>query len=166
MATPPKRLRRTMTRSRLLIYSLILAVAVVLVSCNRKNVYVKYQHVPTSGWDKNDTLTYDVSPLKAGRYREEVGVRIARSYPFMSLSLVVKQTILPSGYVHSDTLVCKLVDESGKFRGQGVSYYQQTFHLNTIRLHEGDSLHINIKHNMKREVMLGVSDIGFRIDKE
>ena len=51
-------------------------------------------------------------------------------------------------------------------RGQGVSYYQQTFHLNTIRLHEGDSLHINIKHNMKREVMLGVSDIGFRIDEE
>ena len=81
-------------------------------------------------------------------------------------ALVVKQTILPSGYVHSDTLVCKLVDESGKFRGQGVSYYQQTFHLNTIRLHEGDSLHINIKHNMKREVMLGVSDIGFRIDEE
>ena len=99
--------------------------------------------MPVSGWDKNDTLTYDVSPLKAGRYRE-----------------------VPSGYTHYDTLNCKLVDENGKYRGQGISFYQQTFHLNTIRLHDGDSLHINIKHNMKREVMNGVSDIGFRIDKE
>ena len=163
---PPNRLVRRMKASSLLISSLVLAVAAGVVSCNRKNVYVRYQHVSMSGWDKNDTLTYDVSPLKAGRYREEVGVRIDRSYPFMSLSLVVKQTILPSGYVHRDTITCKLVDENGKFRGQGVSYYQQTFHLNTVSLHEGDSLHINIKHNMKREVMLGVSDIGFRIDRE
>ncbi len=151
---------------RLWIYALMLAVAGGFSSCNRKNVYVGYQHVSTSGWDKNDTLCYDVAPVKAGSYREEVGVRIDRSYPFMTLSLVVKQTVLPSGYVHHDTLNCKLVDENGKFLGQGVSYYQQTFHLNTIRLHEGDSLHINIKHNMKREVMQGVTDIGFRIDRE
>jgi len=155
-----------MRRNDFLIIFFVLAVAVCMTSCNRKNVYISYQHVPVSGWDKNDTLTYDVSPLKEGRYREVVGVRITRSYPFMSLSLVVKQTILPSGYVHCDTLNCKLVDENGKFMGQGVSFYQQTFHLNTIRLHEGDSLHINIKHNMKREVMHGVSDIGFRIDEE
>ena len=161
-----KRLVRIMRKNNLLITLFVIMVAVCMVSCNRKNVYIDYLHVPVTGWDKNDTLTYDVSPLKAGKYREVLGVRIDRSYPFMSLSLVVKQTILPSGYVHCDTLNCKLVDENGKFRGQGVSYYQQTFHLNTIRLHEGDSLHINIKHNMKREVMLGVSDIGFRIDKE
>ncbi len=161
-----KRLVRIMRRNDFLIIFFVLAVAVCIISCNRRNVYISYRHVPVSGWDKNDTLTYDVSPLKAGRYREVVGVRIDRSYPFMSLSLVVKQTILPSGYVHRDTLNCKLVDENGKFKGQGISFYQQTFHLNTIRLHEGDSLHINIKHNMKREVMNGVSDIGFRIDKE
>lgn len=155
-----------MRRNDFLIIFFVLAVAVCMTSCNRKNVYISYRHVPVSGWDKNDTLTYDVSPLKAGKYREVVGVRIDRSYPFMSLSLVVKQTILPSGYTHYDTLNCKLVDENGKYRGQGISFYQQTFHLNTIRLHDGDSLHINIKHNMKREVMNGVSDIGFRIDKE
>ena len=161
-----KRLQRRMRKSNRLFFVLILAVAGAMVSCNSKNVYVNYQHVSNGEWDKNDTLTYDVSPLEAGRYREEVGVRIDRSYPFTSLSLVVKQTILPSGYVHRDTITCKLVDKNGRFRGQGVSYYQQTFHLNTISLHDGDSLHINIKHNMKRELMRGVSDIGLRIDRE
>lgn len=145
---------------------MILAVAAGLTSCNRKNVYVEYRNVPMKGWDKSDTLTFDLRPQKAGMYREEVGVRIDRSYPFTSLSLVVKQTILPSGYVHNDTLVVKLVDNNGNYLGQGISYYQQTFHLNTIRLHEGDSLHVMIKHNMRRELMDGIANVGFRVDRE
>ena len=143
-----------------------LAVMVGLASCDRSNVYVKYHNVPSRGWDRNDTLTFDVSSLKAGFYREEVGIRIDRSYPFMGLSLVVRQTVLPSGYVHTDTLTCKLVDKDGNYRGQGISYYQQTFHLNTIRLHDGDSLHITLRHNMRREVMDGIANVGFRIDRQ
>lgn len=146
--------------------ALPLAFAVCLLACSRGNVYVCYHHVPSGGWDKNDTLTYDVPPLPSGRYREEVGLRIDRSYPFTSLSLVVKHIVLPSGYVHYDTLTCRLVDNNGKFRGQGVSLYQHTFHLNTLQLHDGDSLHVSIKHNMKREVMQGVSDVGIRLDRE
>ena len=166
MEIPRRRLRRRMKNRGLLIFSLIFAIAVVIVSCNRKNVYVNYRHVPMSGWDKTDTLVFAVSPLGAGSYREEIGVRVDRSYPFVSLSLVIEQAILPSGYVHRDTLNYKIVDEKGKFRGKGVSYFQQAFHLNTINLHDGDSLSITIKHNMKREMVMGVSDIGFSIDRE
>ena len=152
--------------SRWLYIGVLLTVAIGLASCNRKTIYYHYEHAPVAGWEKNDVLSFDVSPVSEGTYREELGLRIDKSYPFMGLCLVIKQTILPSGYVHSDTLNCSLIDPDGNNKGPGLSYYQYNFHVNTLRLQEGDSLHITVKHNMKREIMPGISDIGIRLDRQ
>ena len=152
--------------SRWLYLGLIFTVAIGLASCDRKTIYYHYEHAPVSGWEKNDVLSFCVSPVSEGTYREELGLRIDKSYPFMGLCLVIKQTILPSGYEHSDTLNCNLIDEDGNNKGPGLSYYQYNFHVNTLRLQEGDSLHITVKHNMKREIMPGISDIGIRLDRQ
>ena len=152
--------------SRWLYLGLIFTVAIGFTSCDRKTIYYHYEHAPVSGWEKNDVLSFYVSPVSEGTYREELGLRIDKSYPFMGLCLVIKQTILPSGYVHSDTLNCKLIDEDGNNKGPGLSYYQYNFHVNTLHLQEGDSLHITVKHNMKREIMPGISDIGIRLDRQ
>jgi len=155
-----------MRKSRLFGIVLVFAAVLGLGSCDRKTAYYHYEHTPLAGWEKSDVLTFDVAPLGAGSYKEEVGVRIDDSFPFMSLSLVVRQTYLPSGYVHSDTVVCNLIDKRGFVKGTGISYYQYLFHINTIRLKDEDSLHITVKHNMKREVMSGISDIGIRLERE
>lgn len=63
---------------------MVLTVATALVSCNRKTVYYHYEHTPIEGWEKNDTLTFNVSPMAvAGDYREHIGLRINGSYPFI-----------------------------------------------------------------------------------
>jgi gliding motility-associated lipoprotein GldH len=119
------------------------------------------------GWDKSDTLAFDIPAVKqAGAYKEDVGLRVVNTYPFQRLSLVIKQTIHPSGYVHSDTVTYTLFDRRGNTKGHGVSFYQYHFHFNTLQLREGDSLHICIKHNMKREIMPGIADVGIRVDRE
>ena len=41
--------------------------------------------------------------------------------------------------------------------------YQYRFHLPDISLNEGDSLCFRIHHNMRREEMPGVSDVGLRL---
>ena len=143
------------------------AVAVGITSCNRKTVYAHYEHTPMQGWDKSDTLAFDIPAVKqAGAYKEDIGLRVVNTYPFQGLSLVIKQTILPSGYVHSDTVNYTLFDRRGNTKGHGVSFYQFQFHFNTLQLREGDSLHICVKHNMKREIMPGISDVGIRVDRE
>ena len=152
--------------SRWLYLGVVLTVAMGLSSCDRKTVYYHFEHTTVAGWEKNDVLEFNISPVTAGTYREELGLRVDRNYPFMGLCLVIKQTILPSGYVHSDTLNCSLIDENGNNKGPGLSYYQYNFHVNTLRLQDGDSLHITVKHNMKREIMPGISDVGIRLDKQ
>ena len=144
----------------------MLAVAMGFVSCDRRTVYFKYRHASVAGWEKNDTLTFDVPPLAAGSYREDLGLRIDDSYPFKGVCFVVKQTFLPSGYVHSDTVNCSLISNDGQKKGAGIGYSQYLFHINTLRVHEGDSLHICIRHNMKREIMPGIVDVGIRLEKQ
>ena len=152
---------------RQVIITLMLTVACGITSCDRLPIYSHYEPTPTSGWEKNDTICFGIPPVKAtGYYKEELGLRISDAYPFQGLCLIVQQTVLPSGYRHNDTLNCKLIDKKGTVKGTGINHYQYTFHVNTIRLVEGDSLHILVKHNMKREIMPGVTDIGIRIDSD
>ena len=83
----------------------------------------------------------------------------------MGLTLIVEQQTWPTGYMRSDTLSCNLIDEDGTILGEGISFYQYNFPMNNITLTEGDSLHVSIRHNMKREILPGISDIGLTLRK-
>lgn len=149
-------------------FCIILAtVTTLMAACDSLPVYSHYEHTPNSGWEKNDVLNFEISPVKeAGYYYEELGLRISDNYPFQGLCLVVSQTVLPSGYHHNDTVNCSLIDKDGRMKGSGINHFQYSFHVNTIRLNEGDSLLIQVKHNMKREIMPGITDVGIKVKKE
>lgn len=158
--------KNRMKRNRAVNALMVLTVALTLLSCNRKTVYYRFSHTPVEGWERNDTLTFDVRPMaEAGDYRQEIGLRIDSHYPFMGLSLIVDQTVLPSGFTVSDTLNCNLIAADGTVKGRGLSIYQYKYHLKNIRLDSGDSLHICVRHDMVREVMPGIVDVGVRIDR-
>ena len=141
-------------------------VANVFASCTTDTVYDTYDHTPLSGWEKNDTLSFDVPKMKqAGVYSQSLGVRMTEIFPFTSVSLIVQQTVYPSGKVVTDTIKCPITDSRGNFLGDGVSAYQYSFPIREISLNKGDSLHICVRHNMKREILPGVSDIGVKIVK-
>lgn len=59
----------------------------------------------------------------------------------------------------------QLIDNNGVSKGQGISYYQYNFPINIYQMHQGDSIHVAIRHDMKREILPGVSDIGIKISK-
>lgn len=140
-------------------------------SCNETLVYDRYEHTPIAGWEKNDVLSFDIPPLKSpGTYEQELGLRVTGVYPFMGLTLIVDQCIFPQTKAQgaitiekSDTIQCDLINQDGTTKGQGISYYQYNFPINTYRFASGDSIHVTIKHDMKREILPGISDIGFKM---
>lgn len=146
----------------------ILLTVVLMASCNGRVVYDKYDHTPIAGWEKNDTLLFDVNTVKeSGVYSGRLGLRINSAFPFTSLVMIVRRTIIPRNIVIADTVNCKLMDENnGRPKGQGVGYYQYEFPLKDILLEQGDSMHIVIRHNMRREILPGISDVGIEIKKK
>lgn len=143
----------------------------VLSSCCQGTVFDEYVHTPIAGWEKNDTLSFDIPPLQeSGFYQESLGLRITGDYPFMGLTLIVEQNIYHNmrkmaAECKVDTLNCQLVDQNGASKGQGISYIQYNFPINLYEMHQGDSIHIAIRHDMKREILPGVSDVGVKISR-
>jgi gliding motility-associated lipoprotein GldH len=143
---------------------ILLTVALVTTSCNRKAVYSHYISTPIDGWNASDELTFTISPIPAdGTYEERIGLRINRAYPFQGLSLIVRQQVFPTGETLTDTLEASLIDHEGNIKGQGINYFQYTIPLRHIELHAEDSMSVSIRHYMRRETLPGIGDIGFTL---
>ncbi len=140
-------------------------VATAVASCSTGTVFDSYAHTPLSGWEKNDTLTFNIPPAASpGTYAESVGLRMTTSFPFTSISLIIEQHIVQQHKTLTDTIKCPITDERGNFLGNGISTYQYQFPLRELQLHKGDSIHMIIRHNMKLEILPGVSDIGMKLE--
>jgi gliding motility-associated lipoprotein GldH len=139
----------------------------LLTSCKQPTVYFHYEDTPESGWEKNDELFFDISKLNDNApYQEELALCINNKYPFKRLTLIIRQTIFPAGDTMTDTLDCNLVDERGNAIGQGISQYQYLFPLKNLLLHHGDSLHLSVRHDMKREILPGITSIGIKLKRK
>ena len=129
---------------RLTLYILlpVIAVAVAVSACGGGTVYSKFVSTPVDGLEKNDTVVFDVPPVALpGRYSMEMGHRMS-----------------------VDTLDCRLYDNDGNGLGRGVSIYQYGFALPDTDLQKGDSLHVRVRHVMKREILPGITDIGLSME--
>lgn len=141
-------------------------VVVSLYSCDAGVVYDKYVNTDIDGWDKSDTICFNVPSLKeTGVYHMELGLRTDNLFPFTGVSIVVERKAYP-GYRQSlDTLHCKLIDERGRVKGRGIGNYQYVFSIDETCFRRGDSLQICVRHIMRREVLPGISDVGLKITK-
>ena len=148
-------------------FILILLTVVSIVaasSCDNNKVYDTYYHTSINGWEKNDTLSFNIPKLKQdGMYSSILGLRTNRTYPFMGLTLIVEQTIYPERVIKTDTIDCNLTDQNGNTNGQGINYYQYEFHVSDMNLKAGDSIHVCVRHDMKREILPGISDVGIKL---
>ena len=145
---------------------LIALLSLVFVACDTPTVYHHFEPTPISGWERNDTLKFSVPALTStGGYREDVSMRLNSEYPFTGLTLIVDQTVFPGRRHVSDTLNCSVVDMEGNVKGRGIGFYEYDFPLTHLRLNAGDSLQINVRHNMKREILPGIADIGIKVTR-
>lgn len=151
-------------RSSLFMLAALAGMAFVMQACSGNVAYDTFNHTQLAGWDKADTLFFGVPPLReSGIYKPSVGLRINENFPFTSVTLVVDYIVEPEHRACSDTLWCRLIDNKGNTLGRGVSYYQFDFTGSELRLDKGDSLHVGIRHIMKRELLPGVADVGLRL---
>lgn len=147
--------------------SITVAVAMAFASCNRSTIYSQYLHTPISGWEKNDTLTFSIPRMQTDMVLKAIiGLRITDAYPFKTVCLIVDKAISPDNIIDSDTINCSLFDNDGMSKGRGVSCYQFNYHVSNMHLMKGDSVAIHIRHNMKREILPGISDVGITLEEK
>lgn len=141
----------------------------ISVACTEKNtVYHSYLSVPNEGWSKSDTLFFQITlndppPTHLDLFAE---VRNLNKYPYQNLYLFVSQNMQNRTIWKTDTLEIKLTDPKGKWKeNTWGSLHQSLSPIRTIVTPRPGKYTIKVVHGMKDLQLLGLNDVGIRIEK-
>lgn len=141
----------------------------LLAACNENTVYHSYQSLPDEGWEKSDTLSFQIPITDSipATLRIFAEVRNRTEYPYHDLHLFISQNLPDSTVWRTDTITVNLADSTGRWMGTGWgSIYQSETFMKSVRpLHPGNYT-IKVMHGMKDENLKGLNDIGIRVERK
>ena len=144
----------------------VLVMMLLFAGCDHTTVFHHYENISQDGWGRSDTLRFEIPPISTdGNYLATLELRTNSTYPYTNLSIIVESDLQPHSQHFSDTLRCSLTDQRGNITGKGISQYQYRFPLATRHLTQGQILTFSVYHNMRRETLPGIIDIGLHIQK-
>ncbi|WP_296143564.1 gliding motility lipoprotein GldH [uncultured Flavobacterium sp.] len=152
---------------------LILFLAILLVSCDKKRVFDQYKTVGDA-WQKDSiaSFTYNNQDTTQ-RYDLFLNLRSNNDYPFNNIFLIVSMEA-PGGMTKVDTLQYQMAEADGKLMGEGFSdvkesklFYKEKYKFSAI----GD-YKIGIQQAVRQsgkvageKELKGITEVGFRIEK-
>lgn len=143
------------------------------VACTDDSVaYIQFQTIPSEeGLYERDTLHFTVDSIPAdGAYTTYLCVRANTEYPYRNISFLVAQTVIKKGTANKTrqrhTVSSNVFSETNRHIWPGSAYYSTELPVTTANLHKGDSLVIDVRHNMRRETMPGITDLGIKVVKK
>ena len=147
-------------------WSMGLAAMLCLAACDDGVLYHRYQSVSQQGWERADTLCFDLPEAPDdGRYTLEIGLRCSNLFPYQGLWVVAETRLQPTGSLHRDTLYLAVTDEDGRPQGHGINLMQREQSFATLHLSQGQQATIRLRHIMRREVVPHITDVGIRVCK-
>ncbi|RIH65920.1 gliding motility lipoprotein GldH [Mariniphaga sediminis] len=136
-------------------------------SCDSGRVFDKYLEIPGAAWHKDSLVVFDV-PVEDTLQNHNLLIQIRNktSYPYSNLWLFVEIT-QPGGKVQRDTFEIVLADPAGRWLGKGfggVKTLQSVYRRNVYFPISGE-YKISLQQGMRDDVLKGIHDIGFRVEK-
>jgi gliding motility-associated lipoprotein GldH len=151
--------------------ALLILVAILFFSCDKKRVFDEYKSVGTA-WHKDSIVTFDLPKLDSTkRYNLFVTLRDNNNYPFNNLFLIVGIE-MPNGFTKVDTLEYQMANPDGSLMGDGFSDIKENklFYKEKVRFR--GKYKVNIKQAVRENgkvpgvtALEGITEVGFRIEK-
>lgn len=137
------------------------------ISCDNNTLFEKYKSIPEAEWHKDSLLTFTIpvnDTLRA--HNLLINVRNKMDYNFSNLWLFI-EIDGPDGAAVKDTFEITLAGPSGKWLGEGFGGLKtrQSMYLRDYNFPEPGEYTIKIRHGMRQDLLSGISDVGFRVEK-
>jgi gliding motility-associated lipoprotein GldH len=150
---------------QLLIFASLIA---LLFSCDRNRVFEAYKELPQTGWNKDSLVVFkiDVTDTLQNNILY-LNVRNDIKYKYSNLWLFVKID-QPGKTAIADTFEMILAAPTGKWLGEGFGGIKtrQVIYKSGIYFPVSGEYKINIQHGMRENVLQGITDIGFRVERK
>ncbi|HCY42792.1 MAG TPA: gliding motility lipoprotein GldH [Prolixibacteraceae bacterium] len=138
-----------------------------IVSCDRKRVFEAYKTLDNNGWNKDSVVIFDVALSDTIRnHNLYVNIRNKGTYPYSNLWLFLSVGS-PDGKMITDTVEFSLAEASGRWKGSGIGdlHDNQILYKSSVYFPHKGNYTFHIKQGMRDNVLPGIRDIGFRIEK-
>ena len=149
---------------------ILILVAILFFSCDKKRVFDEYKSVGTA-WHKDSIVTFNLPELDSTkRYNLFVTLRDNNDYPFNNLFLIVGIE-MPNGFTKVDTLEYEMANPDGSLMGDGFSDIKENklFYKENVRFR--GKYKVNIKQAVRENgkvpgvtALDGITEVGFRIE--
>ena len=147
----------------------VFAILTIIVStgCSSRNRVISYSYTPikNSEWKVQDNLVFDIDTLEeSGNYKFSVGIRANNNIQFQKIYVTIEQDFNNPAFYRKDTLEISLTDKMGGIKGRGLRLYNFMQSIKErIPLKAGQTGTVRISHVMRKAVLSGITDVGFRL---
>lgn len=163
----PKMTNRLKNRNLCLKGIILLFVASLLSACDKQTVYHSFQSLPTEGWLREDTLSFDVKVTDSlTYYKLSLEVRNRSNYPYQNLPLSICYTTADSIPSPTDTIQLILADKEGIWKGDGWGgLYQTAVPAGSVRIGKPGTYLFKMAYTLPDERLQGINDIGIKLKR-
>ncbi len=152
-----------------ILFKVILTIFVLTVffACDRNLIFEKYQPIPENGWHKDSLVIFNIPVTDTlQNHNLYINVRNDIEYKYSNLWLFIEIN-QPGEIGIADTLELILADPKGKWMGEGFGGIKtrQVGYKSGVYFPVSGEYTINIQHGMRDELLEGITDIGFRVEK-
>ena len=137
------------------------------VSCDRSKVFDLYFEIDSQGWQATDTIgfEFEIDSQKDDLHNILIGLRNNNDYLYANIFFFV-DVEHPNGLHRTDTLQYILAAPDGKWLGSGVGEIK----YNLLKFKQNQTMQsglykYKIVHGMRDDVLIGIEDIGLRIER-
>ena len=143
----------------------------MMVGCLSEARFHSFRSISPSGWNKQDTLLFHFVPdslMPAQRLQAHIDLRYRNDFPYKQVYLIVHHRYHDSQNQIStltDTVCLTLADSTGLLMKEGGnSRFQQSVPTRAVVDCRGGYWEVAIVHGMKDDKLIGLSELGLRIE--
>ena len=139
----------------------------LFTSCDRTKVFESYHALDSNGWmaDKAVEFEVEVDGHEGQLFNYLIGLRNNNDYLYSNIFFFVGIE-MPDGAYHTDTLQYLLAEPNGKWSGSGIGEIKYNlFQFKETQVMPSGVYKFKIAHGMRDDLLLGIEDVGIRIER-
>jgi len=151
---------------------LLIIIAGLIISCDKKRVFDEYQSVG-SAWNMKKEVVFELPKMDTlKKYNLFINLRANDDYKFNNLFLIVSLE-QPNGLTKVDTLEYEMADVDGTLLGEGFSDIKESklYYKESVKFKASENNKIHIKQAVRKtgkivgvEDLEGITEVGFRVE--
>lgn len=138
----------------------------LLSSCDKNRFFEQNSEIKDEKWSSNHKKAFQVNISDTiSLFNFYLNIRNTNDYPYANLYVFI-QTVFPDSSLAQDTLELQLANVEGRWLGKGNGKYKYSHFILRRAMHfaQMGNYTFNIEQGMRRDTLIGISDVGIRLE--